>query len=329
MTAPACVRCGRPTADGYACMDEMRRARGHLATVADMTPPARSTAYGQDRRSASGVSQPASGMELNLAATARLDAVQAELVGWVRHIEHERGAQIVSAPSAGRLVPDPIIACAEALTLQLEWLRHRSEVDEFLSDVQACARVVAGVARGMSESKYLGPCGAYVETDVSTIEPEHGDGTRTYALVGCEGDIYVRVHDDGTVAGKGACRTCGAQVDSDERRKWLDEQVGASDLAWTARGIADALGLNPKTLRSWATERRAPNGVILRRARLATYWHNGEKLVPWVEPREGEDVKARGDRLHYVADVVELANESAERREAERARRAITEGATA
>jgi hypothetical protein len=42
--------------------------------------------------------------------------------------------------------------------------------------------------------------------------------------------------------------------------------------------------------------------------------------VPWAEPEEGEDIKARGPRLHYVGDVRELASEAAVRREAERLR---------
>lgn len=205
---------------------------------------------------------------------------------------------------------DPIIAAARFLDGHLDWLRHRSatEIQECFADIAAAARVVAGIARGPSEQKYLGPCGA--EFPVGTLsQPD-----LTYA---CDGDVYGRAG-----AEKGTCRTCGFEVKQDERRRWLDEQAGRSDLVWTAVNIADALTINVKTLRAWATERRAPNGVVLRRARLATYWRNSDgQLVPWVEPRPGEDVKARGDRLHYVADVVDLARETADRREAERARK--------
>lgn len=209
-------------------------------------------------------------------------------------------------------LPDPIIAAARFLQAHLDWLRHRSatEIQECFADIAAAARVVAGIARGPSEQKYLGPCGA--EISVGTLsQPD-----LTYA---CDGDVYGRAG-----AATGACRTCGATVDQAERRAWLDEQARDSDLAWTARNIADAYGLNPKTVRAWATDRYSGN-TLIRRARLATYWHNGEHLVPWVEPREGEDVKARGDRLHYVADVVDLAREAADRREAERQRRDATQ----
>lgn len=225
----------------------------------------------------------------------------------------------------GRMT-DPIIAAARFLQAHLDWLRHRSatEIQECFADIAAAARVVAGIARGPSEQKYLGPCGA-VQGRCEGLEPDDwpeadcGDHTPHPAHYDapCDGDVYGRAG-----AEKGACRTCETEHDQEKRRKWLDEQAGRSDLVWTAVNIADALTINVKTLRAWATERRAPNGVVLRQAKLATYWRNSDgQLVPWVEPREGEDVKARGDRLHYVADVVDLAREAADRREAERARK--------
>lgn len=209
---------------------------------------------------------------------------------------------------------DPIIAAARFLQAHLDWLRHRSatEIQECFADIAAAARVVAGIARGPSEQKYLGPCGADAIT--SGIGP---DGyPADVEILTCDGDVYGRAG-----AETGACRTCGATVDQAERRAWLDEQVGGSDLAWTARGIADALSINVKTVREWARPHLSDTGIMLREAKLRTYYRLGEHIVPWTEPEKGEDVKARGDRLHYVGDVRQLAQESADRREAERARR--------
>lgn len=231
---------------------------------------------------------------------------------------------------------DPIIAAARFLQAHLDWLRHRSatEIQECFADIAAAARVVAGIARGPSEQKYLGPCGA-------TWSGDPGDGPDAECNCGreqlkamfhvgacprmlayveartpCDGDVYGRAG-----AATGACRTCGATVDQAERRAWLDEQVGGSDLAWTARGIADALNLNVKTVREWARPHLSDTGVVLREAKLRTYYRLGEHIVPWTDPAEGENVKARGDRLHYVGDVRKLAQESADRRETERQRR--------
>lgn len=50
MTAPTCVVCGRPTADGYACHSCARRTDDRLAAIIDLTPDARLVAAGLVRR---------------------------------------------------------------------------------------------------------------------------------------------------------------------------------------------------------------------------------------------------------------------------------------
>jgi hypothetical protein len=209
---------------------------------------------------------------------------------------------------------DRIAVLARFLAANLPWMRHRPEVDEFAADVAECASRMRGLVNGPAPQRYLGPCGApqiAIDPEVAEAQGIH-PANAALGLASCDGDMYAR---EG--AQRGRCRTCGAEVSTDLRQDWLNAQARSSGLAWTAAGIADAYGLSVKTIRSWATERRAPNGVVLRRAKLATYWHNGEQLVPWVDPLPGQDVKDRGDRLHYVADVVRLAEEAAERRAAE------------
>jgi len=204
-------------------------------------------------------------------------------------------------------VTDPLIAAARFLTAQLPWLRHATDAQgqpvaaDVFREIGDCAARMRSLVDGPREQKYLGPCGA--AWDIGTYaEP---DKTLT-----CEGDVY-------GVAGaqNGRCRTCRTEYRQDDRRIWLDEQVSGSDLAWTARGIADALSINVNTIRTWAHERRSETGHLLRAAKLGTFWRDSEgRLIPWVEPAPGEDIKGRGDRLHYVADVTALAREAAERR---------------
>lgn len=220
---------------------------------------------------------------------------------------------------------DPLIAAARFLTAQLPWLRHATDAQggpvaaDVFREIGDCAARMRSLVDGPREQRFLGPCGA-----PQWVENLGGEaGCREIEGPPCEGDVY-------GVAGAqtGRCRTCKTEYQQADRRIWLDEQVSGSDLAWTARGIADALSISPKTVRSWATERRTESGHLLRAAKLSTYWRNpGGQLVPWVEPRQGEDVKARGDRLHYVADVTALAREAAERRAQREARTTAEMGA--
>lgn len=323
-TAPTCACCGKPLADGaYACVTcGITKPGEQLRTLADMVPAARDIAHGLSRRGGEGAGgKPGSRLPLDLGATSRLDAVEAVLTKWVDHIGPIRGHTRPWFTHTG----DPINIAATWLTPQLEWMRHRpdQEPDEdgntwgaqqFLADVAAAARVVAGIARGPSAQRYLGPCGA--EIDVPECNPiRHAPdcpedcGIRQF----CDGDIYAR---EG--ASTGRCRTCGAEVSTDLRRAWLDGEVRAH--AFTARDIADAHGINVKTIRTWATR-----GV------LASYWRTeGGLVTPWVNTDDEDEIQARGGRLHYVGDVLDLAAADAARRaeqQATRARRAAARAA--
>lgn len=173
---------------------------------------------------------------------------------------------------------DPIARMAQFLAGHVEWMRHRQEADEFLNAVEACLRVVRGLARGPSEQKYLGPCGA--ETSIATLDnPE-----LTFA---CDGDVYAY-----RGAKVGRCRTCGAEVATSEREAWLDAEVRAH--AFRDREIADAYGVNVKTIRTWVA-----------RGHLVPHGHDGD-----------------GRPLLNVGDVLDLAAADAARRETDRAKRA-------
>lgn len=94
MTTPTCVRCGRPTPDGYADVHcGVDRPRQLLAEITDMLPAARDVAQRQARRGGGGGAsgKPGSTLPIDLGATARLDAVTNTLTTWARHIAEERG----------------------------------------------------------------------------------------------------------------------------------------------------------------------------------------------------------------------------------------------
>lgn len=181
---------------------------------------------------------------------------------------------------------DPIARMAQFLAGHAEWLRHRQEADEFLNAVDACLRVVRGLARGPSEQKYLGPCGATLCRLCGVVNATHV----------CEGDIPVWPCDGDVYAYRGArvgrCRTCGAEVATSEREAWLDAEVRAH--AFRDREIADAYGVNVKTIRTWVG-----------RGHLVPHGHDGD-----------------GRPLLNVGDVLDLAAADAARRETDRAKRA-------
>jgi hypothetical protein len=80
--AYACAHCG------------ITRPAAQLATIADMAGAARDVALGFARRGSSRAGATGPRIELNLAATARLDAVQGCLSTWARHIAAERGVPL-------------------------------------------------------------------------------------------------------------------------------------------------------------------------------------------------------------------------------------------
>jgi hypothetical protein len=304
MTANRCVVCGRPEPDAPACTRCTARARGHLLEIGELIADARDVAYGlsgsQGDAGASAV--PGSRVPLNLGAGAKLDGVAAELYRIAENIWTIRTTYPPFADTA-----DPIAVLARWLPDQLEWLRHRSDANTILADIAACARVMRGVVAGPVELRYLGPCGAEIETCGVGWQDEHGDHWacdlpsdhpgdqhvfHDRDLPPCDGDVYGRPN-----AEKGRCRTCKAEHDQDARRKWLDETVRG--YTYTAREIADAYEINVKTIRSWAD-----------RGHLTAH---------------GQDRDGRP--LYNLGDVLDLAARDAARRAENEAKRTRRESA--
>jgi hypothetical protein len=216
-------------------------------------------------------------------------------------------------------VTDPIIAAAQFLTNQLEWLRHAVDGTEpyamrALDEITESARQIRHLVDGPVAQRFMGPCGAYVVAEAAEGCPVNctchngpqyacdepgGCGSagcgraRTTSEV-CDGDVYARQG-----ASKGRCRECGAEVDAGERLIWLDDV--RRDWLFTAKDIADAYQLNVKTIRSWHN-----------RGQLAAHGHDPD-----------------GAALHKIGEVLDLAAGDAARREGDRATRARRSAARA
>lgn len=102
MTGAECVRCGRPTPDGSACVSCTDRARRLLVGdprddtrpgITDAAPAARAVAYGLTRNG-SGRGGAGPGIPLDPDALERLHAVQNTLTTWARLISEERGVPL-------------------------------------------------------------------------------------------------------------------------------------------------------------------------------------------------------------------------------------------
>jgi hypothetical protein len=316
VTATECVRCGRPTPDGYACVTCRDRilcdllgddSRDDRPGLVDTAPAARDIAYGLSATlSGSGApGKPGSRLPLDLAAAARLDRVKAVLTKWIDRIAVQRGTTRPWFTEQG----DPITLAARWLVPHLEWTRHQADREpddqgntwgagQFLADIEACARVVRGIVRGPAAQRYLGPCGATLCSLCGVVEATHvceGD----IPVWMCEGDVYAR--DE---ASTGRCRACGAEVSTAERQAWLDAEVRAR--AFTAVEIADAYpGIKANTIRQWLSR-----GLLVPHGELA------------------------GRPLLKLGDVLDLAAGDAARRETarnerERRKTAQAEGAAA
>jgi hypothetical protein len=305
-----CVIRGEPLSDqAYACATcGITKPAGQLQAIADMLPAARDVAHGLSRRASGGGStgKPGSRLPFDLHATSRLDAVQNELTTWVRHIASERGLVPPWVTSYG----DPIAIASVWLSGQLEWMRHRREVTELVSNIAIIVRVMRSLVAGPRDHEYLGPCGAPLggctcprdpDDEVDPGDPISTCPTHGWAELGtCEGDIYAP-----RGASVGRCRTCGAEVASEDRRAWLDAEIRSQ--AFRAIELAQAYDINVNTIRSWAA-----------RGHLKSYWRTSAGLIaPWSEVAEDADAI----RLHYAGDVLDLAAADAARRAGEQAKR--------
>jgi hypothetical protein len=339
MSDPICVRCARPLADGSYCCDRCAsQAAQKLAEIAEVAPASRDVANGLSRRSHGGASgKPGSRLPLDLYAAARMTMTEDRLTRWCRQIAAKRGI----APPWVTTYGEAIEAACGWLSGQTEWIRHQgpttdrawlhvfgwdpAEIDNidaadppiiasaFLGYIDDAARVLRSIVREPADKKFFGICGSEIGWD--------DDGEEFQRDEPCKGQVYGLPG-----AEEATCRACKARWETGPRAKELGDKV--REHAFSAKWIHEAYGINVKTIRSWAD-----------RGHLKSYWRTEAGLtVEWVDPvldpkLEGEamekrlgeisdEIQARGGRLHYVGDVLDLAAGDAARREGDRATRA-------
>lgn len=273
----------RSTTDGLVCDVCTGSAGGRLAEIIQLTPDLCLVAYGLVQRGSGGGGngKPGSRSPGNDDALDTLHGVNNRLTTIARDIAAIRALQ---EPSVGPGVAETLTAAAKWLSRQMVWLKHA--VDEqggpyaahVFAEIRECRAEVAAKVNGSSDRRYLGPCGAAI-VDFDFVADEAKVET-------CDGDVYAR---EG--AQRGRCRTCGAEVATDERRAWLDGEVRAH--AYTAAEIADAYPIKANTIRQWLSR-----GLLVAHGKL-----NGRPLL-------------------LLGDVLDLAAGDAARREGDRATRA-------
>lgn len=177
MSAPICVRCGRPTADGYACSpcghilaQSLQDASGHAEDAEAVL--ARQTRYSAGGRGGSDEPLP-----VDLTAAARYRVIENTIGTWARHVVEERGTELPSRlPKQGpvceridcghgsclgialRRPPRTLPAAANWLATQIEWLRKRPEADEAFAELgDACADLARLVDRP-ADKELVGVC---------------------------------------------------------------------------------------------------------------------------------------------------------------------------
>lgn len=160
MTAILCVVCGAETPDGYACVTERDRARRQLLGderdpdkpgIIDLVEPARAIAYRLTRRgSGANKGKPGSAILLGLRTSEALRQVEEHLTKWAKRIARERhNTTWVAMPG------EPAAQAAAWLAIHGEWCRHKPWIDDYLKDVHACHRILAGIADPSADTRVI------------------------------------------------------------------------------------------------------------------------------------------------------------------------------
>lgn len=170
---PTCTVCGHRPVDtpaAYACPACTTTARTRLDQIADTTPAARDVATGATRRGTPTRGSSGSRLPLDLGAQARLDAAQAAITTWARHVRDDLGATVTDHG-------DPLITAARYLAAHLDWIRHERYVDEAYRDIHAAARVITGIVDRPTGQVLVGACDCgtvlYAKATAATIACRH------------------------------------------------------------------------------------------------------------------------------------------------------------
>lgn len=222
MSNPTCVRCGRPTPDGYACHQcaselagAIKEASGHAEDA--WTVIARQARYGGGFRASHDRPLP-----VDLAAAEQLAVAENTIGTWARHVAEEAGAQ----------PPTSLAGAARWLATQVGWLRGRPEAGEAFDELHDACRVL-----------------------VRLVDRPGGEGLRLVGMCDCGRILYAR-HGRNEVE----CKPCGLRWDVDESqailRGALDERlVTAAEAAHLAAYLDTDRGSEQirKLVNKWAS----------------------------------------------------------------------------
>lgn len=250
-TDTACDLCGNPVRDtAYVCPHCTTNTANYLRQVVTVAAEVETTVarlarysdrHGRTQPDDDPDGRPDGGLKVtpmlfDEGAKQRGDRASNDIVTWARHVAEERGVY-PSMPTASfgplcgsqgvcrhescsliyrRSVPHPVARAATYLLGNLEWLRHRPEAEEALTQLAAAGAVLVRIVDAPPPLWYAGPCWAMLDDEQ------------------CVEELYART-DDGTVR----CPACKARHDVRERRVWLLGE--ADDVLAHASLIAAAL----------------------------------------------------------------------------------------
>lgn len=251
MTEPRCVVCGRPTADGYACMTDAMSLAESLAVAAGHAEDAeaviaRQTRYGAGGRGGSGDCAP------DLTASVKLDAIQLAVDGWTSDllgVEPFPAWKRSAGPACGTGVRCPHSSCAAIrvvtpppmLSRELAWLsgqmaalRKHPAADEAFRELQdACDQLVRLVDRP-ADKVLVGMCDCG-----KVLYAPHGKAVITCPAPTCRRpwnvqesrDILRKALDDKLVTAEEAARLA-QYLDTDRTQEQIRKLINK----WASRG---------------------------------------------------------------------------------------------
>lgn len=240
---PTCA-CGRPVADqAYACagcgdkmLDALRQVPA-LAVELDVTltrqarisaasgtaprmEPYEPLSYVTDpitgKEVPAGTSAKVSPMPFDYAASEALDVLRSALVGAVRLVHEERGADLPA---------DHLGAMALWLIGHGEWLRHHEAAGELIDELVVPIAVGLSVIDRPADRVYAGACGD--DSDAWKVTAVAMGSSADF----CPGELYA--HEGSWTV---ACEVCGLVYNVAERREWLRD--AAEDQLATLRDLS-------------------------------------------------------------------------------------------
>lgn len=259
MTAPLCVRCGRPTPDGYGCEACGRELAGVLLTASGHADDAEAVVARQARYGAGGRGGRGEPLPVDLTAATRLALVSNAVTTWARHVIDESGATMpryrpVAGPGCpigwcghgscaairrGRR-PSVLGEAAGWLATKVDWIRKRPEAAEAFTDLHhACAQLARLVDRPPDKDLVgMCDCGKVLYAPRGKVEvqcPETTCGLRWN--VEQSRNILRRSLDGKLVTAAEAARLA-QYLDTDRTQDQIRKLINA----WSSRALIEAHG---------------------------------------------------------------------------------------